>query len=169
MKETMVSSIFEKFLNKNALTKIGSIEEKSFIYCIIYMLPLKEFNLDNYLKHVENIFREIIETRGDVNQFCCGTILALYGVPIDISDKYQEIKRLLSYLTKVDINICLVAGETRGYYGAFGFEKRAVVTAINSQIAADYQRIINATSRQILVHKALLNKIGVLEGDIIAI
>lgn len=157
--------IIKKFFGKSIGYTNREIKEKDFVYMLIH-LPVQskiEIN-ENYFSKIEKIFRIAEKTNGDINQFCCGTILLLYGLPVDDDNKYKNIKKMLKHLSDINGKINVIAAEDRGLYGSFGYEKRLEVTAISENLIKSHKEIINMPKNKIMVQKLLMEKIGYMEN-----
>ena len=154
-----MKSIFRKS-SGSAVEKTGfDIEEREIIYCLI-QAPLYASldEKDKIAPFLSNLFETVEKTNGDINQFCCDTLLILYGLPLVDENIFSNIIKLLTYLSDIREPIRVILGIDSGLYGPFGYEKRIIVTAITPKLIKDYHQLITLTENKIFVHKELAEK-----------
>lgn len=148
---------FEIFSNKLSMEDFNGISKKEYVYALI-SVPFIESNITHYVELISNIFKLAYNTNGDINQFFCGNILILYGLPIPDKNIFVNIKRFVEGLNKLDGKIKGVIGEDVGYCGVFGFEKRKEVSVISEALVEEVNNLIKMSEYKIQFRESLKKK-----------
>lgn len=156
-----MKSIFRRYAGGAVDVSDSDILEREFGYGIIQLTP--KMSLDRKeptASFLGSLFRLVDETGGDVNQFCCGTVLILYGVPLADEDIFPAMKAFMEGLSRLKgKNVKILLGFDKGVYGPFGYEKRCIVTVINERLPEQMKRLKDLPDNLIHVRRLLAERI----------
>ena len=133
----MIEKMFREFgASKN--TGLNNTERRELFYCLINTTGLYDhMPIEEYEERILEIFEIILSNNGDINQFSCGIILALFGVPIILSNPIDDIKSIIQEFKRRDIPLGVIAERDYAIYTTIGSDRRKFVTALSSKLFAD--------------------------------
>jgi len=112
-------------------------------YAGIIRVNVNDSTSQIYQDTVSKCFTLIQKYDGDVNQFMCGIIFALWGVPLCLPTDKEKSLKFFEELKNSSLPISAILINDIGLYGTFGNETRSTVTAISDNIFDTIKEIIN--------------------------
>lgn len=160
-----MKNLFKIFTGSSDIVAPVESRERMFIYCLI-RLPIGDLvgNKSDINRLFSVVFRLIEDAGGDVNQFCCDTILSLFGVPFAGSMLYANLRSFVGEIVNVNDSLKICLGQDVGLYGSFGYEKRLVVTALGRRLVRDFHALGSMQEGEVHVHSSLSEVMGGLDG-----
>jgi hypothetical protein len=134
--------MFEKDVTKFiSLTKSRPIIRN--YYAGIIRVNVSDYSSEIYQNTVSKCFDLVQKYDGDVNQFLCGIILALWGVPLSFPADKEKSFKFFEELKKSDLSLSAILINDTGPYGTFGNETRFTVTTVSDNIFNAIEEIIS--------------------------
>jgi len=112
-------------------------------YAGIIRINEKDPTSEIYQNTVNKCFTLVQKYDGDINQFLCGIILVLWGVPIHFPTDKEKSLKFFEELKKSGLLISAILFNDTGLYGSFGNETRFTVTTISDNMFNVIKEIIN--------------------------
>lgn len=156
---------FSKFFGTSKTIPSGGVSKEGYVYCLIKAPIAMYLDQQNKLSNlISSLFCLIEETGGDINCFCCDTLLALYGLPLEDGRTNKHIHELIIRLSNTPEQLTTIIGKDRGFYGAFGCDKRMTVTALGPELLNDFQTINTLFAGSIYIHWNIAQEIKDVEN-----